>query len=78
MHELAGAAQIIKSYEFLQREYQAENEALKEVYSFAEELCKVDDFEAFLASKTRLLKAIVRYKVSRQARLVNDVGLVTA
>lgn len=61
LHELAGAAQIIKSYEFLLEEYEEENHALRGIMKLAEELVNAPDSESFLAKKTKLLKALARF-----------------
>jgi len=68
LHELSGAAQIIKSFEFLLDDYEQENESLHSILSLVEDLCTSNDFETFLAKRTKLLKAIARFRSRVQKR----------
>lgn len=62
LHELADAAQIIKSYEYLEKQHQEELELLEKVLAQAEALCDSKDFETFRQNRVHLLRAIQKYR----------------
>lgn len=61
LHELADAAQMIKSYDFLHNQYKQENALLKKVFACANGLCNEDDSESFDEKKADLKRAIQEY-----------------
>ena len=71
LHELADAAQIIKSYEYLEKRYKEENALLEKVLTNADKLSKSRDFESFKKKKTNLKQAIQEYKSTKVASLFN-------
>lgn len=62
LHELADAAQIIKSYEYLEKRYREENALLENVLANADKLSKSTNLESFKKKKTNLKQAIQEYK----------------
>ncbi|RMF64611.1 MAG: hypothetical protein D6743_09110 [Calditrichaeota bacterium] len=64
LHELADAAQIIKSYEYLERQYKRENALLHNVLATANQLCETNEMEAFLKKRADLIRAIQKYRAS--------------
>jgi len=62
LHELADAAQIIKSYEYLQERYKEENALLENVLANADKLSKSTNLESFKKKKTNLQQAIQEYE----------------
>jgi len=62
LHELADAAQIIKSYEYLEKKYKEENAFLENVLANADKLSKSRNFQSFKKRKTNLQHAIEEYK----------------
>ncbi len=62
LHELADAAQIIKSYEYLEKKYKEENALLENVLANADKLSKSTNLESFKKKKTNLKQAIQEYK----------------
>lgn len=62
LHELADAAQIIKSYEYLEKRYKEENTVLEKVLANADKLSKSRNFQSFKKRKTNLKQAIQEYK----------------
>ena len=68
LHELAGAAQIIKSYEFLERTHKREQQMLENVVRAAERLCETNDFSTLLDQRAELKDAVLIYRSSRKTR----------
>ena len=62
LHELADAAQIIKSYEYLEKKHKEENALLENVLANADKLSKSTNLESFEKKKTNLQQAIQEYK----------------
>ncbi|NIR47773.1 hypothetical protein GWO43_04905 [candidate division KSB1 bacterium] len=62
LHELADAAQIIKSFEYLENRYRNEHELLENVMHEAEKVCEAQDTESFKKAKADLQEAIRQYK----------------
>lgn len=62
LHELSGAAQAIKSYEFLERERNEESHLLNEVLTAAEQLCQANNVGDLLELRGRLRGALALYK----------------
>ncbi len=67
LHELADAAQIIRSYEYLEKRYKEENALLENVLANADKLSKSKDFESFKKKKTNLKQAIQEYKSTKNS-----------
>ena len=72
LHELADAVQIIKSYEFLQKLYEDENNHLKKICALAEDLCKTNA-KGNARKKTELERAILEYKKFKNSPFQSDV-----
>lgn len=62
LHELADAAQIIKSYEYLDRRRQSETTLLKKIAQSAHEFCDVADFVSFKEKRKALIWALHEYQ----------------
>ncbi len=62
LHELATAAQIIKSYEYLEKKYKEEKALLENVLANADKLSESTNLESFKEKKTNLQQAIQEYK----------------
>ena len=62
LHELADAAQIIKSYEYLEKKYKEEKALLENVLANADKLSESTNLESFKEKKTNLQQAIQEYK----------------
>ncbi len=67
LHELADAAQIIKSYEYLEKRYKEENALLENVLANADKLSKSRNLESFNKRKTNLKQAILEYKSNKNS-----------
>ncbi len=65
LHELADAAQIIRSYEFLEKMYKRENHLLENILASAQELCAAPDVATLIERKTSLQQAIAAYEEER-------------
>lgn len=66
LHELADAARIIKSYEYLEKKYKKENALLENVMSNADKLRHAKDPDSFQRQKNDLERAIQAYKASKE------------
>ena len=62
LHELADAAQIIKSYEYLEKRSKEESALLENVLANADKLSKSRNFQSFNKRNTNLKQAIREYK----------------
>ena len=62
LHELADAAQIIKSYKYLEKRYKEESALLENVLANADKLSKSRNFQSFNKRKTNLKQALQEYK----------------
>ena len=69
LHELADAAQIIKSYEFLEKQYKKENALLQKVLTNANKICEVSSYESFMKKRVALIRAIQEYKSAKTGNL---------
>ena len=69
LHELADAAQIIRSYEYLEKRYKEENALLEKILANADRLSKSRNFRSFKKRKTNLAQAIQEYKSTKIASL---------
>jgi len=63
LHELADAAQIIKSYEYLDTRQQQETVLLKRIVQSADELCYACESLSFNEKRKELIRAIHEYRV---------------
>lgn len=62
LHKLTEAAQMIKSYEYLEKRQKQETELLKKIAENAHELCDVNNFSAFREKRKQLMRKIHEYK----------------
>lgn len=66
LHELSDAAQIIKSYEYLDRRQQQEATLLQKIVERADDLCGVRDFSTFKEKRMDLIRLIHEYRTFRR------------
>ncbi|MFQ5651051.1 MAG: hypothetical protein ACE5IY_14015 [bacterium] len=72
LHEMADAAQIIKSYEFLQEVYDRENKMLRRIVTLAEDMCTADEFASFVRKRARLQQAIYEFRAHVEKHSCSD------
>lgn len=75
LHELADAAQIIKSYEYLEKRHKRERELLERVLVHADSLLNAKDFESFKKRRAELLQTIQEYKALKYSSRIRKSSL---